>query len=265
MPEKMGFFSKFVGSMTKGEAYRRFYLEPLGQAMIYLLLLTVLLSGINSIRNVYLFNQGIDEIIHEVAYGMPYFELRDGRLRIDGEMPIYVDKTDDFIFVVDTSGKLDASVLDDYYEGVFISEFQFVQKTGLETTSYRFSDFGGFRVTKSDVVRWLPVLRWMNVFIVFFGLLFAFVGKLISAFIVGIGGMILELVVKFKVGFDQLYKLSIYALTLPMVLKLLVNLAGVEVPSFNLMYYTIALFYLWRALRVLRDGSEAEMDEMIVE
>jgi hypothetical protein len=256
--ETMNFPQKTVASIFRPQAYLQFYREPLSKAIIYLALLTLVLSGISSIRNVYLYSQGLNEIIAEFAYSVPDFELDNGRLRVEGPMPLYVDQSEDFLFVIDTSGQLSAAVLDGHADGVFISAYELVDKTAYEISVIRFADLPAFRLTKSGVEQWLPLLRWVNLFIVLFGITFSFLGKLVSAFLVGLAGMIMVSVQKIQVGFDQLYKLSIYALTLPMLLKLLVGLTGQTVPGFNLLYYSIALVFLWRALTVLRTAMDTE-------
>lgn len=259
MTERMKPITRFVSSITKTEGYHTFFREPLGKAILYLLVVSILFAGINSIRIAVGLSNGIDEVVNALATEVPNFEIRDGILIIDARMPIIVEDSPDMLFIIDTSGTLDKTVLDDYDNGIFVSQYGFVDKTdGFEVHSYQFSQFGAFSVTKQDVQAWLPLLKWLNIFIIVFSIIFYFIGKLLSAVIVSIGGLIIESIVKHKVGFTDLMKLSIYALTLPMVLKFLLAVSEVAIPYFWVIYYGIALIYVWKALQLLLMKSEMD-------
>lgn len=265
MEEKMNPVTRFVYSMTKVKAYLTFFQESVGKAIVYLLLVSLLFAGINTMIIAVGLSKGIDEVVEVLAHEVPNFELRNGELFVDGEMPIIIQDGPNDVFAVDTSGVLDGSFLDAYENGIFISKYGFTQKTdGFRVQSFDFSQLGAFTITKQSIQGWLPLLKWLSVFIVVFGIVFYFAGKLISAVIVSLLGLIIELTVDHKVGFGNLFKLSIYALTLPMLIKFVLTLGNISIPYFWVFYYGIALFYLWKALQLLRIKSNAMAEENTV-
>ncbi|MCR3922490.1 MAG: DUF1189 domain-containing protein [Firmicutes bacterium] len=252
----------FIHSISRVESYQHFLKSTFRNALLYLLLLTLVFAGVASIKDTIGLSTGIDEMIEEFAREVPEFELKNGILSVDAQMPVIIEETPNRIFIIDTSGSLDKSVLDDYDEGVFISQNDYTHKTDYEIQTYKFSALSTVHITKSDAQSWLPYLKWLNVFIFVFGFIFFFFGKLISAFIVSILGLFLEFMARYKIGFANLYKLSIYALTLSMVLQLLFRLANFEFPNVGIIYYGLPLFYLWKTLEYLRSQENQKNDEL---
>jgi hypothetical protein len=262
MLEKMNPTTRFVYSMTRIKAYLTFFQEPVVNAIVYLLLVSLLFAGINTIIIAVGLSKGIDEVVEVLAHEVPYFELRNGELVVDGEMPIISEDGPDNVFIVDTSGVLDVSFLDAYENGIFISKYGYAQKAdGLIVHSFDFSQMGAFTITKQSIQGWMPLLKWLSVLIVVFGIAFYFAGKLMSAVIVSLLGLIIELAVNHQVGFGSLFKLSIYALTLPMLIKFVLTLGNITIPYFWVFYYGIALVYLWKALQLLQTKSDAMAEE----
>lgn len=264
MEEKMSFLSQFRNSIVSFESYRHFLRQKVGRAVLYLLLLSLILSAVTGIKVLYDFNYGIDVMIRNFRTEVPNFVLKNGELTVDAPMPYYVEKDEDFLFVIDTSGKLDESVLNDYPEGIFLSRYEAVLKqNAFEIRKIDFSSLAGATITKDEVINWLPLLKWLSIFIIVFGFLFYFIGKLLSALLISLLGLIMSSAAKFRMEFGDLYKLSIYTLTLPMVIKALVGLAGINIPFFWLIYYGIAVFYLWKAIQLLKRDTELKPEEKI--
>ncbi|MEW5785062.1 MAG: DUF1189 domain-containing protein [Bacillota bacterium] len=245
---------QFVSSMFKIEAYRYFFRQSLGRAFLYLFFISVILAGLSGIKPLVNYCATIDEMVLAMNTDAPHFELHNGELTMDAAMPYIIDQSADYFFAVDTTGQLDGSVLDNYQQGILITKHGWFQKqNAYRLEQYSFKSLGNISITKDDVIEWLPMLKWFSLLIIFFGFIFYFCGKLLSALIIGAGGLIFAGTAKTKIGFGNLYKLSIYTLTLPMVLKALLNIVEVTVPLFWVFYYGIALIYLFRAITILND------------
>ncbi|HOL16658.1 MAG TPA: DUF1189 family protein, partial [Bacillota bacterium] len=125
----------------------------------------------------------------------------------------------------------------------------YLKQNRFETRHYHLSALAaGPALTRSDLIRWLPLLKLITVFMIVIGFIVYFCGKLLGALIVATGGLILESATRCKIGFGNLYKLSVYALTLPMIMQTVLTLVRIKIPLFSLFYYGIALLYLYRAL-----------------
>lgn len=259
MEENLSFPEQFIGSIFKFETYRVFFRRSTGRAFLYLFLASIILAGLGSIRFLVEFNAEINEVVNTLKANLPYFELRNGELTVDAGMPYIVSESADHIFVIDTTGQLDQSILDDYDVGMLLTKHDLYQKQSVfETRHYSLNAFAGLTITRDDMIRWLPILRWLIVIIIMFGFVFYFCGKLLSALIISLGGLIIENAVNRKIGFGSLFKLSLYALTLPMIIQVVLTLARVTVPMFFLLYYSIALFYLYKAVITVTNHPERD-------
>lgn len=261
MEEKMGIVSQFMNSITNIKSYRYFFQQSSGKAILYLVLISVFFAGLSSMQFVRDLNSGISSFKSYFEAEFPSFRLENGELTVDADMPYLVDQSAEGIIVIDTSGTMDQSVLDDFENGIFISKHYAVHKENrFQTRHFDFTSLEGFTFSKEDVINWIPLLKWLNVFIIIFGFIFFVIGKLISAFMVSLGGLLIERLLDHRIGLGSLFKLSIYALTFPILLKTLFDILGFVFPYFWALYYGLALIYLWKAIQIIRDNEEEAFD-----
>ncbi len=223
--------------------------------------MTLIFGAITGIRILYDFNTGLNEVIQGIQTEIPDFKLQNGELVVDAKMPLTVDKTQEGIFIIDTSGQTDQEILKDYPTGILVTKSEVIQKKNdIETTSYNFKDLGDIVVTKSDVEKYLPYLKVLNAFIIVFGYIGYLIGKLFSVLILSLVGLLLAKILKYHSGFGTFFKASIYVLTLPLMIKTILSLFAVTIPYFWLIYYGIAILYLWNIIKILKqtndDGTE---------
>lgn len=249
----MNLISQFVNSLGKFQAYKYFVKQSLGKAFLYLFLVSILLGGIGGIKFLSDFNSGINEVVQDFQSGVPDFQLKNGELEVNADMPYMIEDDQNGVVIIDTTGTNDETILNDYENGIFISKHGVVNKENMfKTTKFDFSSLQGITITKEKVVNWLPYLKWLSVLIIVFGFIFYFIGKLISVLIVSVCGIAIQSILKHKIGFKNLYKLAIYAMTLPILVNTIIDLTGLSIPYFTLIYYGIALLYLWMAIKALK-------------
>jgi hypothetical protein len=259
--EKMGFFSKLKNSITNPAAYNHFLKESTGRAVVYLLLLCLIFGGISAIRNVYDYNKTIIVVLNVFKEKVPNFKFENGELNVEGEMPIIMNEGKDSAIIIDTSGKTEETILDKYSSGTFISKTKFVQKkNSAQKTETNFEAAKTLTITNADVEKWIGIAKVGNVFIVIFAPIFFFGVKFIAAFIVSLLGLIVNAFCKAKVTYGEIYKLSIYALTFSIILKVFFTVIAVEVPYFWILYYGIPLIYLGVGLNSISKEQETSME-----
>lgn len=250
----MNLFAQFYNSITNLESYKYFLKQSFGKAFLYLFLTSIILAGIGGFKTIYDFNAGINDTVKYFKTDFPPFELKNGELEVTAEMPYVLAKNEKEIVIIDTSGKVDETILNDYNNGIFVSKYGIdYKKNTFETRKIDFSSLNGVTFTKETLLKWLPYLKWFSLIIIFFGFFFYLVGKLISALFVSIGGIIIAKILKHEIRFGDLYKLSIYSLTSSILVYTIKNLSGLTIPFFSLIYYGIALIYLWNVLKILKD------------
>lgn len=266
MESQMGFFQKFKNALYNAEAYAVFLKQGLGKAILYMFILSLILGGIISIKTAYSFNKGINEVINQSEGEIPSFRIQDGRLSVDAKMPITY-KSDDMLFIVDTEHDIDDAALEEYNQGVVISATKMYSKksTG-QVEMLQFANCNNLEVTATDIQEFIVGMKGIGVVvIIIFGILFSFIGKLLSIFIVmGIGGIIVGALVHHKTSYETSCLLGVYALTVPMLLKFIVSFIGVTIPYFFVVYYGIALVYVGRAIIAIRNQNMTSENTMNV-
>lgn len=248
----MNFINQLWKSISNFQFYKSLQHESLGKAFLYLAKITIIFGVISLIRPVVSYDRGVDMAREYFIESIPDFIFEDGELTITGEQPyIWEDDEANIIVAMDTSGQIGPEILDDYYDGVFITNDHLIMKQNrIEKREWDFSQLVGAKFTKDDVAEWIPYAKWANGFIVIFGLIGFLAGKLWSALLITLLGL---MICSGKHQFSNLYKFSIYALTLPIIIKTTISLLGTPIPLFGLVYYGIAAFYMWKTIDTIRN------------
>lgn len=249
---KVRFFSRIYKSITDFSFYSFIKKETLGKAFTYLLLLTLLISLVSIIKPIYELNSGIGLISEYFDTEVPYFELKNGELHVEGEMPI-VSEDEDSIMIINTDQDVDESVLADYDRGVLILKDRLINKQNKsQTREYKFSQLKDFTINKYDVEKYIPYLKSISIFIIIFLPLFTFLGKLFSTLFISLLGLIVNSVAGSKLEYADIYKIGIYSITLPSIIKLLSKFIPFDIPFFSLIYYGIVVFYMYKAMTIIK-------------
>lgn len=263
MENQMGFFQKFKNALYNAEAYVVFLKQGLGKGILYIFILSLILGGILSIKIAYDFNKGMNEIIGQSEGNIPSFQIKDGKLIVDASMPITY-KAEDMLIIIDTQRDIDEAALEGYKQGIAISATKMYSKKSIgQVETLDFSSCQDLKVTVADIKGFITSIRGIgSAVIIILGILFSFIGKLLSVFIVmGIGGIIVGALVHHKTNYETSCLLGTYALTVPMLLKFIVGIIGVTVPYFFVVYYGIAVVYVGRAIVTI--GSQNMNSEEI--
>lgn len=255
----MGFFKDMNDSAINLPAYRKFASRPWGRVIGYLMLLVFILGTPVLISFVYDFNKVLNMGINEFSKGAPDFVLKNGELEVAGKMPLVIEDevVGNSVFIVDTSGSTDASVLENYESGIFVSKTNIVNKRNkAETQIFNFSELEGMEFTKADVEQWLPYLKLTGLFIILFGLLYFILAKAISAAIFGVVCLLFSQVQQAGLAYGQAFKITVYALTIPTLLQALMAILTPGLFFGGLVYYTVLLLYLWFAVKAYKDTAD---------
>ena len=250
---KMNFRNQFAGSVFKTEYYPAFIKEPTSKAVLYIVLLIFIASLSFGIKLSVAWNDGVNTIRTQIQTKSPDFIFTGGELAVKAPMPYVIHDTKEMIIVADTSGKTNEQVLNDREKGLFIGKNKVVDKMSqVETRTYDLSKMKDITFTKADVVQVIPLLKWFNIILVIGLFLFGIMANLFAALIVASCGWLASKIMSYNIIFANLYKISIHALTLPLVLEMGKDLAGAKIPLFDLAFYLIAIGYVVKVLLLLK-------------
>lgn len=253
----MNFFIQMRESVIDFKFYNSIKNNRFSRSFVYLLLLFLIIYCVNGTRTFIATRIGVDELAASLSTSIPEFRLEDGEFSFEGEMPYYISSSTDEAFVIDTTGQLSESVLKDVSSGMLITKnMLYVKRSEIETREFSLTELKGITLTKSKVLEFLPKLSWIVFIFIAFGFIFVLGWKLLNAVILALVGLIISAVMKRRLKYGNLLNISIYALTLPMLIQLAVNLYGYPIPNFWLIYWGISILYVSMAVKSSKDEPE---------
>lgn len=260
------FFNRVSYSITNVNKYPEMALEGAGKAFKYLLIFTLIFGMIGGLGFTFNIKSGLDQIIYLTITELPEFRITNGELDVEGEMPI-VYGDNEFVVIIDDTGNTTTDVLDDYYGGFLFLKDGVAQKTTFQITEYKYEDFGLAHYEKQDLINLIAKIEGVSIIgliiLLVFYLIIFYIGKMIGSLLLTIIGLVLAAIQKSEVPFAKLYAMSIYALTLPILLAITLSFF-----DFNLkwyFYYGIASVYLWFAIKSWKEKKEEPEEDIIEE
>lgn len=252
MEQRVGMTQRLLRSITDFNVYVLYPQETLGKAMLYVLLLSVLATAIMGGHMAWTINDEINELAGYVNSEIPWFEIVSGQLHMDADMPYILEDEAQNVLIVDTTGMSGPSVLDQYQEGILITRDSIYRKKNqLEISQISLGQLN-INLSKEQLLNLIPLLKLFSYLVVFFVFLFLVVAAMFSSLVVSAIGQLFN---RQKLPFASLYKMSLYALTLPMLLFVILNALAIAIPYFFWIYHGIALLYLKRAIDAM-GGAE---------
>lgn len=248
---KINIFTRFYYSITSFDKYRLFLRQGTGKAVAYLLLLSALLALVIFIPAGIQYDKITDDIIANFDTVIPDFTLANGRLQVTGDMPITIDEGV-YPIVIDTSPDAEQKILAKYDIVMLITSDKLIQKNYVDKTVTSFNAFQGMELTRDNIAQTLPIMKPIGVFI-FILLGIGFVcGKFISALIISLIGRIINSFMKTNLSFRSLFKISIYSMTLPLLLCTIPGLFSIRIPFLWLIFYVVASVFVYGAIKSIR-------------
>lgn len=256
---KLSFWQQLTGSVLNFDYYPIFVERSVGKAISYLILLTFIITMIVGIQVAMHWNSSV-EMARRALVDAPDFVFSNGELTVNAPMPYIISSKDNELYIIDTSGQSNEAVLQDYVKGTFIGKDKIaIKKSPLNTESYSLRALDEFTFTKVDVVESMPLLIWLNIIIVLLMFVFSGIANLAAALFVSLCGIFASRIMNFAIGFNDLYKISIYVLTLPLLFELLCDFSNV---LYKVAFYLIAIIYIVKVLQYLKARRREDASEI---
>jgi hypothetical protein len=250
----LGFFAKLIASIKDFEMYPVLAKLSTGKAVVYLLLLSLLVTAVAFIPSAYHTYRFYRETTQGLE-NLPDFKLENGRLNFAGSMPYYFvnDPNVDVEIIIDTTGETTEQSLSRYEAAILFTEtFVVIKNNDGRTTRTEYQFLPSFsRNSLIKLIPWFLVIFFPVFFL--FSLVWMFLRKLINALVVSLIAMIINSSLNARIKWEDLFKISIYAITLPTIISRLVGLLNLRVPGIGfmmfVMYYALVVYWLYRAIQ----------------
>lgn len=219
----MVYLRQIKDSIINFKAYSIFAQQSFRKTFIFLIVFTLLFGSLNTLKGVVSFNSTAQRAL-PVLGRVSITPHADGSMDIVCNTPLVVE--DKGLFMLIYTPELIDALSNKGDQSESISTHLFIQ---------------------SLLVTFLFFLL---------NLLFFLTGKLISAFFLSYLAIILSYIQKAPLPFAALYKISLYALTLPGLIQVARNYIYPEFPFFSIFYYILAGIYLWHAIKAVKAGMQ---------
>ena len=260
----MTFMHKFAYSFFDFAAYKEFLVQGFGKSILYLFLITLIFSTISTITTITTLTSEISTLENSLRNNAPNFELKNGLLSVASNDPVYYRHNGE-ILIVDTSGKTNKSISDSYSNSIYIDSNEITIRQNYRTLqTIKFTDFTELNLNNKTLQVSLSIIKIIfPIILLIFNPLISFLLNSISVFLV-IAPLSLNIssLMGVKLKYPKACILSFYAMTLPLLLESLVNVSGIDLPGFYIIFYIVALVYCGLAIRKIKNTDKSALNIM---
>jgi len=245
----MKFFINLWRSTTNFRFYKEVAFQKVSKSIGYFFLFIFLITLILSMKYSTALIQGMGEVSKELGDRLPEIRIEDGAVSTDAQEPFIIEEKD-FIFIIDTTGKK-TTIDPSYKQGMLLTKNKLIHKQSeIETRAYNLSKIKSFTVNKEAMERWRKTFSRFALPILLVSLFPYFaVVKLIQILLFSLMALVMNTATKANLKYENLFNISLFALTPPVLLATIFNLAGLKIPLFGLLYIVVYIVFLTGGVR----------------
>ncbi len=283
--KKIPFFKRLKNAITNFDEYQKFSQEKLGTAIKYflklMLIFSILISGFLTAR----MYKEIETIKTSFAEECPDFRIENNTLLIEGENKKYEKDIgyETLGLIVDSENTdLTEEQNGQYQRIIAFYKDRMVMKTMDTKTSMTYEDISKNQningLSKQQILDYANSNEMLVIYSIFFvvTIIFVFIAYsiqiLLDIFLLSIIGLIMSKIAAVKLKYKEVFNMSIYALTLSVVLYLIyicVNIStGFTIKYFDLAYQIISYIYIVTAILMIKSDlikQQIEVGKIIEE
>lgn len=268
---KIGFFSRMKKAIFKFDEYEKFIVEPTKKAFAYFFKLVIIFSFVITIALMYVLNNYIVDFFNVLKTEFPQFSITNNELKIEQKNE-FTHYFEDLNLQVIMNENEVTDITTDYENSLILLKNKMIVKFGniSQNIYYQDSDMNGF--TNEVIVENFKNENKLMLFIIFGGTMFLTnfmtyaIILLLDIIALAIMGLIINIAIKTAFRFAELFKISTYAMTLPIILYLIYSMVnvlfGITIEYFNLGYKAISYIYLITVLLTMKSDIIKNMQEL---
>lgn len=254
----------FYKTLTNFKYYRTLDKLRHGQAILYIVIISLLLSIIAVIPSAIAVNKSMNEFYGMYEENAPDFVIEDGTLTLNQPAPVYMidDESNGFVVVFDDTDTLTELEFRDYESVLLLDSDSVYLKSPVGNQDVPYPVIFPDGIDKQGFSDYMWVVRLTNVFFIgLYIILFVLFNLLGAFFISAIGNLMLSFKRK-SMRFARSFALACYASTLPIILKTIVHVTSVNVLYFNAIYVIVGILYYWNAgNQIMKEENPPEQQD----
>lgn len=266
---KMSFFKRVKTAVLKFDEYEKFLIEDMKKAFGYFFKIIAVFALIFTIACIYKVNTESEKIVQILENEFPDFSISNNELQLKDteKFEYYFDKLDFAVIIEDETIKTT-----DYQNCIYLLKDKIIIKYDEDLKEITYKNAQLNNATKQSIIN---TYKEQNKFIIYgmmsltmFTLSFAIytIIFLLDVVTLSIIGLIISSLIKTKFKFKHIFKISIYAMTLPIILYLLYAVAnivwGTTIKYFEIGYDAISYIYIITVLLMMKSDIIKNMQEL---
>ncbi len=250
----MNFLLEMKESVVNFEFYNILRKNSYKRVFAYLAILVLVIFSIGSVKTWLIFDSEINNWKNKFKNEFPEFSMSNGVLNWSGDSVQYLVKEETTAFLIDINKTISLDEMNTKYQSymVFYKDQAVIKNDSrLQTIFYKeFSAGIQSNINKKFIIGFLENLKVYIIFVLIFIFPFIYALKLLNVVVLASIAVLIGKFMNVKFTWKEYFLISAYSLTLPMLLGLFFDLAGV---SFHwLIFWLISLVYVVMALRAYR-------------
>lgn len=276
------FFVKIKRSVFNVEKYGEYLVEKTSTALKYFFGIMLIISLVLAAVSTYHFSEIINKAYSYIKNDLPDFTYENGKINFERTVEGY-DSDMDLYNIISADGELSEGVKENYKEKVkdytyaiiFFQDGLIVQESG-NFIEYSYIDiensYGVNLKNKSELINTLDSVGVYGVNVTYFvaSILSIYIANVITyitdVLMVCIFGYFVAKIVGISLTFGKTFILSIYALTLSIILStvysVVYSLTGFVIEYFNMMYLVISYIYIIAAILIIKSDLIKQQIEL---
>jgi hypothetical protein len=253
-------FHPLVFSFFSRDLYCEVARDWRGRSWLYLLVLLAICCIPTGIWMHVGLSNFAEEDAPKIIGQMPTVTITDGKVSIDADEPYHIKDPDTgkVLAIIDTTGQVTSLDGTDAV-ALLTGDRLFVKKDGNKTEIHDLSGVEAFSFDQDWLNLWLGRIAAWGATIAFpFLLLGSYVYRGVQALLYAAIGLFLNHVADAKLRFPAILSVAMVAVTPAVVLKTLIGTVGVDLPQAWLVYFAVAMGYLYFGIQA--GGAPADPD-----
>lgn len=229
--------------------YVRVFEQSSRLTALFLLYLAAFTAVLLTLINAWFYSGQVRRFFDWAGANVPSFEVIDGVLTVDADQPRVLKYRNGttWTLVFDTTGTYKDPLGLEEPVVLFARNNLFFRMEG-QTQTYSWEDFGSFRVTPEDLPYYHGIISWLYFPLGYcFFLVYSLVGKSIQAIILCPLAYSVATGYGVRLRFKHCFTIALYSLVPATVIDLAVEMTGLEISYFGLIYLAVAAIYTYLA------------------
>lgn len=267
--KKMGFFTRLKKSIFKFEEYEKFIEEPLKRAFGYFFKLMIIFSLLITIALTYTVNTNVQNFKIALETEFPNFKIENNILNIE-EKDSFEYYFEDYKMQLIIDETKDNYTDNDYDNCLMLLKNSIIVKYSGYAQEFGYNNIEV--ISNETIIEFFETQQWKILYIYIFLMMLLLnyilysIIMLLDIVILSILGLIINTFIGTRFKYKDLVKLSIYAMTLPIILYVLYIISnilfGITIKLFELAYSAISYIYLITVMLIMKSDAIKNMQEL---